>query len=286
MRKINKIVNIALIFTLGGIFLCQDGYALRVPMNGCKKVENPLVSLKKTNLLFEETILCDFDNIPLPETFPRFRIIETYFDQVDNGGVQDFYKRTDAGDYIPSSLVLVYFGLSYLIRERIVDDSLLFCDAGCGDGRIVKLMAEVFGIDSLGVEDDKEVLGWAQRNIKYKSEGTLGEGKKMLAQGNFARDNTYKNIGLNFKDIRIFFNFINNQKALAKKITEEPESDPVLLIYDTTEEPEEFPGLYLIGRLKIIDPSPKWLQLDYVYINVYTKKKGLLKLIRTHRNDV
>lgn len=40
MRKINKIINIALIFMLIGV--CQEAYALRVPMNGHKKVEEAL----------------------------------------------------------------------------------------------------------------------------------------------------------------------------------------------------------------------------------------------------
>lgn len=44
MRKINKIFNIASIFTLIGVFLCQDLYALRVPMNGHEKVGKALAS--------------------------------------------------------------------------------------------------------------------------------------------------------------------------------------------------------------------------------------------------
>ena len=42
MRNLHKITNIALIFTLIGVFLCQELYALRVPMNGHKKMEKAL----------------------------------------------------------------------------------------------------------------------------------------------------------------------------------------------------------------------------------------------------
>lgn len=44
MRKIHRIVNIALIFTLIEVFLCQNLYALRVPMAGHKKVGETLAS--------------------------------------------------------------------------------------------------------------------------------------------------------------------------------------------------------------------------------------------------
>lgn len=45
MRKINnRYINMALIFTLIGVFLCQDLYALRVPMTGHKKVKQTLAS--------------------------------------------------------------------------------------------------------------------------------------------------------------------------------------------------------------------------------------------------
>ena len=42
MRKINKIVNIALIFTLIGVFCADASYALRLPLHGTSLVEESI----------------------------------------------------------------------------------------------------------------------------------------------------------------------------------------------------------------------------------------------------
>jgi len=85
MRKINKIVNIALIFTLIGVFCADASYALRLPLHGTSLVEESIEvmeELKSDDIrsdgeaidYFKETIellkkvrYIDFDGIPYDE---------------------------------------------------------------------------------------------------------------------------------------------------------------------------------------------------------------------------
>ena len=56
MKYIHRITNIALIFTLIGVFLCQDLYALRVPMEGYKAAKDVLHRKTAENLEIQEIL--------------------------------------------------------------------------------------------------------------------------------------------------------------------------------------------------------------------------------------
>jgi hypothetical protein len=50
MNKIKKELSLAIIFILLGTILCQEGYALRIPMNGYKKLSRIIASSKEVHI--------------------------------------------------------------------------------------------------------------------------------------------------------------------------------------------------------------------------------------------
>lgn len=92
MENIHKITNIALIFTLIGMFLCQDLCALRVPMNGHKKVENFLISEQKAEIA---SLIEEFNSLKVFGRINRKRLDEilTQIEKRHSGYYKALHQR-------------------------------------------------------------------------------------------------------------------------------------------------------------------------------------------------
>ena len=158
---------------------------------------------------------------------------------------QELCQATLDGLLITSALDPVAKCLDVFIQNGIIDISEFFCDAGCGDGRIVALTAEKY-IPSIGVDSDDEVSRNAQAKIsKLKKRGVI-KAPALILNGNFLHKQTYKKAGISFRDIRTFFNYVNNQDSLARKIALESPKGTVFLLYDFDPIPEDFIGLTFV----------------------------------------
>ena len=93
-----------------------------------------------------------------------FDILRALYDRLDaaESHLGGPYKRTAVGQYLPSPLRHLNAAIGYLIETSAFDPSGLFLDAGSGDGRVVALTSLVYGIPSVGVEYDKELVGLLQ----------------------------------------------------------------------------------------------------------------------------
>ena len=85
--------------------------------------------------------------------------------ELDNFFGRPVGEPTIDGVFITSSVKLVVQALRYFIKKGVVDTTKWFCDAGCGDGRIVALTAAEFQIPSLGVESDPKVYQKAEEHL-------------------------------------------------------------------------------------------------------------------------
>ncbi|MBI3034971.1 hypothetical protein HYY71_01485 [Candidatus Woesearchaeota archaeon] len=131
---------------------------------------------------------------------------------------------TGKGRFVPSSLDGIKYGLEQLIAKGILCSSIWFCDAGAGDYRVVAI-SSALGIPSIGVEYDGALVQIGESNIRQlRSLGVINGAPLIVAQGNFKRDRTYKRNGSRFEEIGAFFNFINNDAKIARKIARQSPS--------------------------------------------------------------
>ena len=169
-------------------------------------------------------------------------------------------QATRDGAFIVSSVELVKQALRYFIEKGIVDPSGWFCDAGCGDGRVVILAASEFGIPALGVESDPEIVKRAIDNVNnFNAPVKIGKGC-------FVEEKTYFQTGIKFEEIKTFFNYVNNHRKLAAKIAQDSPLGTVLLIYDSESEPKNFLGLKYLETKKV--PEGWEISADY-YLHAY-----------------
>ena len=160
-------------------------------------------------------------------------------------------KPTIHGAFITSNLELINQGLTYFLKKRIINPNKWFCDAGCGDGRIVALTANQHNIPSLGIESDPEVYKKAESHLYQLHKNKSFKVPAILSYGNFMLDETYQKQNLKFQDISTFFNYINNHEKLAAKINQQSHSGTTLLIYDSESTPKEFAGLTFLETKKV-----------------------------------
>ena len=157
----------------------------------------------------------------------------------------------------------VYDGIERLVRDGTIDISRWFLDAGGGDGRVGILTSGIFGVPSIVVECDDELVqiaSEAQRELR--STGVLGNTPLLIVQGDFMEDSTYAKVGLRFEDIGTIFNFWDNYKDLAQKISRQSPDGTSFLLEGWLK--RDFNDLTFLRKIKIgvLDSCGEYL---YVY---------------------
>jgi|SRR3989344_5857529 len=125
----------------------------------------------------------------------------------------------DDSETLSFNVGLMNKALRIILEKGRMSDNDVVLDAGSGDGRIVGLLAGVFGISTVGVECDHELVQRSRNNIRYLNEiRIIEETKAEIVEGNFNLDKTYSEWGIEFADFSIVFSYSNNQERLAEKI--------------------------------------------------------------------
>jgi len=181
--------------------------------------------------------------------------------------------NTAVGKFYASPLEHIDIGLQQLVEERVINTGGWFCDTGAGDGRVVALAAGKYNIPSIGIEYDPSIARLADENIQALKSASLIEGvSAIISCGDFLIDKPYKNAGVEFEDIKTFFNYLSNEEYIARKIAKRSNKGTLFILFTVMEEIDNFPGLTFEKNLKIlIDnyypllkmPSPAF------YMNVY-----------------
>ena len=186
-----------------------------------------------------------------------------------------YFKETDSGVFIPSSLNIIHQAFIHLIGTGVIVKAKPFLDAGCGEGRIVAL-ASSMGISAWGIESDEELAALAKHNlINLASLGVIKKSDALIYQGNFCNRKAYRVMDIKFSDFGTIYNYDNNADLLASKIVEEAKPETVYLLYSGDEIKEDFRGLVFLGELDLIsnsrnNDSPQGFPQGFV--RIYTKE--------------
>lgn len=179
---------------------------------------------------------------PTAETRTAFERLRRHFDQIDReSGV---YSITAVGEFIPSSLRLVDAAVRKFFRLGLLHPHALFLDAGCGDARIVALMALIHGLPAVGIEYDEDLCRRAREQLRrLPTSGATTPVHMQVVAGDFTRDATYLAAGHRFEDFKTIFNYINNHHDIAEKISRQSPSGTRFLLYYPSPHPEPLDGL-------------------------------------------
>ena len=200
----------------------------------------------------------------------NFDAILKYFQAIDeaNAKIGKYSRTSQAGVFVPSRLIDLSIGIEILINEGLIEQKLIFCDAGCGDGRVVALASGIYSIPSIGLEGDSQLFEIAKANIDYlKKLGILNGNLASIVQGDFNEDSTYRKEGLRFDDIATFFNFVDNHRNLIQKIRQQSSKGTRLVIECPWEKPQVLDGFSLRRAVRISNISPIGQNL-YLYEKV------------------
>ncbi len=175
----------------------------------------------------------------------KLEIITEYYRQIDEYKIYNgkMGKITEVGLFIPSTIDRIYPALERLVRKNIINKKGEFWDFGCGDGRILAIMAGVFGIPCGGIEYDHELVENAKDNITDLGE-KIGKLPIKLVEGNFLMEK------IDFEQIQVIYNYVNNWVGLGKRIKEQARKGTKYIVYGLVK-------MYrLEGLIKISSNSP------------------------------
>ena len=206
-------------------------------------------------------------------------MLNTYYEVISKDPAYQFpmgyVKETETGVFIPSSINIVRQALITLVDRNLIDPTMPFLDAGCGDGRIVAL-ASSMGIPAWGVESDEELVAMAKQNlINLYSLEVIKNTPAFVLQGDFCNNATYQNLGTSFSHFGTIYNYDNNYDLLAQKIAGEASPHAIYILYSGDETTDSFSGLDLIEELILCDESERPsgdLKLTQAYVRVYRVK--------------
>jgi len=206
-----------------------------------------------------------------PDSEERLQRLCRWFAQSDRE--RGVHTITAVGEFIPSSLHLVDAAIREFMRLGLLDPTAPFLDAGCGDGRIVALLAAVHGIPAAGVEYDEDLFALAKEHlIGLRRAGFEDTAPMTLALGDFIEDATYLEADLRFEAFGAIFNYINNHLKIAQKIARQSPSGTRFLLYYPSPQAERLNGLILehsfVGKGK---PSPVHGPRQGTGIHLYRK---------------
>jgi SAM-dependent methyltransferase len=170
------------------------------------------------------------DNQPTTSIDKRSKIKEylklrEIFDQKDETGFKSIheigidYKTTEMGIFLAAETVFLYKLFQDLISKGFLNPTQPFLDAGSGDAR-VNHMATLNGVEnSIGIEYSPEIIEKSKKQTQAFEDAEIIEKDCVkLIQGDFTEIETYTQNGLDIKNIKVFFNYINGWKELVNFI--------------------------------------------------------------------
>ena len=68
--------------------------------------------------------------------------------------------------FLPTSMECIETTFAYLKKASLISPEMTVIDLGAGDGRVIVYTAEKFGLNSIGVEINRELIETAQKRIE------------------------------------------------------------------------------------------------------------------------
>ncbi|MBC7360077.1 MAG: hypothetical protein H5U10_16220 [Desulfacinum sp.] len=204
--------------------------------------------------------------MPMDLQEQRFHFLSDYFREEDQR--RGVYAVTAVGEFVPSSLAHVCQGMGNFLRRYAPHRRWLFLDAGSGDGRLVVLLALVFGLRTVGVEYDEELHRRSLQNIRRISRVHPPPHAPQVLCGDFLDDALYATHGLRFADFHVIFNYANNHTLLAEKVARDGSEGAYFLLYSPRPTGERFSGLRCVDTWEL---GPTASVCRGPYLQVYRK---------------
>jgi len=197
----------------------------------------------------------------------NYEVLCQYFKEVDNetGGTLPSVKEGRLN--FVSDLSVVGSGLDQLVKRGVIRSDLPFLDAGCGDGRVIDLMAGAYGIESIGVEVLDVNADTSEGHIQQLQKMGIFNGSiPRVLRGNFTSDDTYKRNGVEFENFGTFYNFNIQPKEIVSKIAAESPVGTIFIFTDfnfALRNPQIFDELEFVETVDI--------DVNYRGLDVYKK---------------
>ena len=160
----------------------------------------------------------------------NLQILLDYYSSI--GERFDLFHSVEKGTFVTGSIKHVAEALTSIINDlNLQVENKTFLDAGSGDGRVCAI-ASLLGLKSYGIEYNDLITADSQENIaKLLAQGLFTDSKPVIVQGDIFDDESYKKLGLEFKDINIIFNFVTYHEDLVEKIATESASGTVFILH-------------------------------------------------------
>lgn len=202
-------------------------------------------------------------NIKMDELYNLFQ--KHYNIKNDQKILKTIYKYPSPNAYLSTDLLDLYLGFDEIIKNKLINTNSWFCDAGSGDGRIVALLSVKYKIPTIGIEINNHVHRISNNTIK-KFKHLIKDNPTMILKGDFLDDSVYKEAGLEFKDIKTFYNFTFFDKLLATKIKEQSKKGTKLIIWDASKPKKTLQGLKHKKTIKYYQDKNKKIKISPLHI--------------------
>ena len=189
-----------------------------------------------------------------------------------------FYKERERFELKNASGV-AYFRSSIMFMQKVLETLQtgtaktrplkgLLVEAGCGDGRILALAAQM-GIACEGIEKDDPIIAECEKNLKKLHSEKVIPFLPKVNKGDFTTQNAFEKIN----NIGAVYNFQTETEKLSKRMNEELNYGTLLIYYEIKKVQTQFEGFEF---LETYEPDtfklyfPKTLSPQ---VHVYFKKE-------------
>lgn len=199
----------------------------------------------------------------------KFEVVAAYFDRIDRETLFVYHHgiKTNGGAYFVVSPHRSLVCLDQLVEGHIVLPSEWSFDGGHGDGRVPNILNSRYGMPSSGSEIDPLFAAIGVRHTERLQEQDLVHNVR-LVHGDFNSDETFRMLGIDFRDIQTFYHFQNSPQMLAGRIARRSPQGTVFLVACHAQSHVEYNGLQHLMVLAL-DTSSKWAK----YLHVYQKNQ-------------
>jgi hypothetical protein len=182
---------------------------------------------------------------------------------------QRYVRETDVGLFLPSDLMTIEDSFSDYFRRFRNPLETFFLDAGSGDGRMVYLLAERFGVKGVGIEYDSECT-----SIAIAAGDSLAvHPRPVFIRGRFEDDKNYA--GLDFSAFTTIYHFKNSENSLVNMMMRRSPRGTHFVFSDFHLAPKNFSGFRHIAILGLSEGALALIPhvvSDLIYCHLYEKE--------------
>lgn len=164
----------------------------------------------------------------------------------------DLFYAAEKGPFLGGHIPKIYGILEELVDDGVLSPDKTFLDAGSGDGRIVAIAA-VLGLRAFGIEWSEPIYEASKEDLEMLSEENIFPKTPTVVKGDFFDFAIYKELGIEFEEINVFYSYETFTKELGKLIVDHSPPKTVLLHHSQNNDPITVEGLSHIKTVPVIN---------------------------------